>query len=71
MISTALILAEIEGAKAILSRWEERVGAGIPGQDLPASSEDAAVAFYDELSSELLVSAGKIENLAHVIRGDW
>jgi hypothetical protein len=71
MISSELVLSEIEGAQAILARWHEKVSAGIPGQDLPASTEDAAVAFYDELSSELLVSAGKIENLAHVLRGDW
>jgi hypothetical protein len=71
MISSQLLLDEIAGAQSILAKWHERVSAGIPGLDLPASTEDAAVSFYDELSSELLVSAGKIENLAHVVRGDW
>jgi hypothetical protein len=71
MISSPLILSEIESAQAILARWHERVSQGIPGLDLPASTEEAAAVFYDELSSELFVSAGKIENLAHVLRGDW
>jgi hypothetical protein len=71
MISSNLILTEIDSAQAILARWRERVAEGIPGLDLPASTEEAAAVFFDELSSELFVSAGKIENLAHALRGDW
>jgi hypothetical protein len=65
-ISAELLLAEIEGAQAVLHKWAEKVGAGIPGVDIPAD-ETAAYRFVSELCGELLITAGKCQNLAAIL----
>ena len=67
-VSREVLLAELEAARSILTKWQELVSAGIPGVDLPAP-EDETEGFVTELSGELLIVAGKCQTLAEVVYG--
>ena len=71
MVSRDLIFSELQATQDNLTKWIARVNEGIPGLDLPASTEEALVAFYDEFSSELYINSGRLENLARALRGEW
>ena len=60
-----LIYDEIKSAREILTRWEDRVQK-IPGADTPATEEELAQ-FVRELSGELLIASGKMQNLSVVL----
>jgi hypothetical protein len=77
-ISRSLATHELDGVIAILSRWsavlkgEAEVEGGqggptgLPGLDYPGSDE-ALHLVLQQFSSELVICAGKCENLAEVI----
>jgi hypothetical protein len=65
-ISSELLLSEIQTALAVLAKWKERVEAGIPGVDLPAD-EASTYRFVSELCGEILVVAGKCQNVAAIL----
>ena len=65
-VSGDLIHAELEGAEKVLAKWREAVGKGIPGVDIPGNDESLH-RFLIELCGELLVVAGKCQNLSAVV----
>jgi len=78
MISRTLMVSELEGVVSTLTAWiaalkQEAVvpgshfsSPGLPSLDYPGSQEQLLEAF-GQLSSELVVCAGKCETLADVI----
>lgn len=67
-VSTQVLLSELAAARALIEKWEQTVGTGIPGVDFPGS-EDVTEGFVTELCGELLIVAGKCQTLAEVIYG--
>lgn len=65
-ISTDVVRSELEGVKSIIEKWLARLDQGIPGVEVPAP-EDRTEAFLRELCGELMVSAGKCENVASIL----
>jgi len=65
-VSAEVLYSELEAAQAVLAKWHKLVGEGIPGVDTPAT-EHATFAFVTQLCGELLVVAGKCQNLAAVV----
>jgi len=68
-VTTPVIRQEVESAQAILASWFERIDAGIPGLDIPAD-EMACDLWIHQFCGELLVVAGKCENLASILAGE-
>lgn len=78
MVSRQLMASEIKGVVEILSQWLSVLNGdsavpgshggtpGIPREDFPAS-EELRIEAYRQLSSELVICAGKCENLADVV----
>ena len=70
-VSRGLLLDEIRSAKAILERWEKIVDpdntdAPMPGLDVQAPREHLVECLI-EMQAELVIAAGKCENLAESI----
>lgn len=65
-ISKAVLKEELLLAQRILTKWQERLEQGVPGDDLPAEDMDIAL-YMRELVAEFLVVAGKMENLASIL----
>jgi len=70
-VSRSLILAELRGALAILDRWEkymdpEDLEFPLPTLDAPAPQEHLIECLI-EMQAELVIVAGKCENLAESI----
>lgn len=70
-VSRELLLSEIRSAKAILGRWEEIVDpecdkGGLPGIDMHGSKEQLYECLI-EMQAEMVIAAGKCENLAEAI----
>lgn len=68
-VAKELIVSEIQGSKIILEKWLQALEAGVPVEDIPGS-QDAQEGFLENLCAELVVCAGKLENLASVVGGD-
>ena len=72
-IATPVILAELESLKALLAKWEEKVGNGVPGVDLPMTGNSAPADRLDvwltEFVGELRLISGKTHNLAEILAG--
>lgn len=70
-ISRELLLTEIRSAKAILERWEKYVDPEDKDHPLPAldvaAPRENLVECLIELQAELVIAAGKCENLAESI----
>lgn len=68
-LSTELLLSELKSAEAILRKHIAALEAeGVPAVDQPGS-EVMLEEFVGELSGELLLVAGKCENIARVLVG--
>jgi len=65
-VSAELLYSEVESAEAVLAKWKKAIGEGIPGVDIP-STEEALYRFIAQLCGELMVVAGKCQNLAAVV----
>jgi hypothetical protein len=75
-ISRDLAAHEVDGVVSILAKWSavlkgqhpaEGMGEnGLPGIDFPGN-EEALAAVLQQFSSELVICAGKCENLAEVV----
>ena len=69
-VSRQLLLEEIRSAKAILERWEKIVDpesdVPMPVLDVQAPREHLAECLI-EMQAELVIAAGKCENLAEAI----
>lgn len=68
-VSRDVLLKELETSRDYLANWVERIQAGIPGIDLPATgnAEEHLESFIRELCGELRVVAGKCESLSEVV----
>lgn len=66
-VSPDTIYAELESAIEILKKWHTKVGAGVPGMDLPTSDPSAIEAFFRELQGEVMLVSGKCANLATIL----
>lgn len=78
MISRQLMITELRGVLETVTLWVSVLNAdspipgshggqlGIPKEDFPGSDEQRVEA-YRQLSSELVICAGKCENLADVV----
>lgn len=67
-ISSELIRLELDSAVKIVQKWL-MLTQQIPGQDAPAS-EDQAHEFLRQLAGELLLVARKCETLAALVVGE-
>jgi hypothetical protein len=66
-VSPALILIELQGARAILDKWIEEVETGnIPAVQQPGA-EAHLLEWLTELTGELTVVAGKCDTLARTL----
>jgi hypothetical protein len=66
-VSTDNILQEVQSTIRILQVWENRLKTeGVPEVDYP-SSEEALERFLREFTGEMILSAGKLSNLAMVL----
>lgn len=70
-VSRELLLSEIRSAKAVLERWEkfadpENTDSPMPALDVPAPMEHLVECLI-EMQAELVIVAGKCENLAESI----
>lgn len=63
------ILSELKTSKAILDKWIENIGAGVPVLDIPTSSPEQLEDFVRALCGELLIVTGKCESLSNVLSG--
>ena len=68
-VSPDVIFTELEAAEALIRKWRERVGEGIPNVDGLPAQDEVFVRFVSELCGELLVVAGKCQTLSAV--GPW
>ena len=68
-ISKEVLGEEFGSALRILTKWQHKLAAGIPGQDLPGS-EESAEAYTREFVAEMLIVAGKLENMANIVSAD-
>jgi hypothetical protein len=68
-ISKAVLKEELILAQRILTKWQQRLDEGVPGEDLPAEDLDVAL-YMRELVAEFLIVAGKMENLASILSDD-
>lgn len=62
------IHTELEQVEAIVRKWREFVGHGIPGIDVPAQDAEAKLdSFLRQFTGEMLFVSGKCQNLAVVL----
>lgn len=62
------IHTELEHVEAVVKKWREFVGNGIPGIDMPAQDAEAKLdAFLRQFTGEMLFTAGKLQNIAVVL----
>jgi len=68
-ISRELVYEEMKSTKLVLEKWMRRLEeTGFPEVDMPAA-EGRLDEFLREFCGEMLVCAGKCENLASVLSG--
>lgn len=72
-LSRSVMISEIQGAQAILEKWRKILALeennGIPGVDYDAPPQHTQECMT-QMKAELVVCAGKCENLAEAIH-DW
>ena len=68
-VSSDTVVAELEGATALLQKWIDTFKAGLPHIDEPGSEEQLEL-LMRECCGELKVVAGKCANLSDVLLGD-
>ncbi len=68
-MSKEVLVAEVNLGISVLMKWKQKIEEGVPGRDFPGD-EVSADAYCRELTAELLVVAGKMENLANIIAAD-
>lgn len=62
------IHSELEQIEALVTKWRKKVGAGLPGIDLPAQdAEEKLDNFLREFTGELLFVGGKCNNMALIL----
>jgi hypothetical protein len=68
-ISREVLIKELETAKDYLDKWLQKVEAGIPGIDIPASgsAENHIEDFVREFCGEMRVVSGKCDTLSEVM----
>lgn len=67
-IHPEVIHKELEQIEAIVMKWRERIGRGIPGIDLPSPhAEESFDLFFRQFTGELLFIGGKCNNLALIL----
>lgn len=59
---------EVDQIVAILSRWKERLDAGIPGDELPANDTNADI-FQFQLRGEIQLAAERLLAIVEVLEG--
>lgn len=69
-ISTEVLITELDVIAKVISNWRTKLEAGIPGEDLPISSEHQAEDFVRKLCGELLIVAGTCENMSNILSGN-
>ena len=65
-ISKAVLKEELNLAQRILTKWQQKIDEGIPGQDIP-SHEDMAEFWNQEMISELFLVSKKLESIAEIV----
>jgi len=67
-VSPDNIHEELESVEKLVKKWREAVGKGLPGIDIPTQDAEAKLdAFMRQLTGELILVAGKCQNLAVVL----
>lgn len=62
------IHSELESVEAVVRKWREFVGQGIPGIDIPTSDAELKLdTFLRQFTGELLFVSGKLNNIAMVL----
>ena len=70
-VTRDVAVAELEVAQNILIKWLAELKDGIPGIEKPASAPDAVEDWVKSFCGELMIVAGKCENLANVMSGQF
>jgi hypothetical protein len=65
-ISKEVLGEEFGSALRILTKWQHKLAQGIPGQDVPGD-EVSADSYTREFVAEMLIVAGKLENMANIV----
>jgi len=67
-ISPDNIHTELEHVEAIVKKWREFIGKGIPGVDMPTQDAEVKLdAFLRQFTGEMLFVSGKCQNMAVVL----
>jgi len=69
VISTEVLLKELEAGRDYLEKWVARVREGVPGVDMPISGDNADEnyeKFMREMYAELRLVSGKCDTLAEI-----
>lgn len=68
MISSEVLLKELEAGRDYLDKWVQKVREGVPGIDLAPSgdSDENFEKFMREMYAELRVVSGKCDTLAEI-----
>jgi hypothetical protein len=69
-ISKAVLKEELTLAQRILTKWQEKLEEGVPGQDYPAQDEIVFERFVREMTGEFQVIASKFDGLATILAED-
>lgn len=69
-ISKAVLKEELTLAQRILTKWQEKLEEGVPGQDYPVQDEVVFERFVREMTGEFQVIASKFDGLATIIAED-
>lgn len=62
------VRGEVEQILAILSRWKERLDAGIPGDEVPGNDLNVEI-FQFQLRGELQLAAERLLAIVEVLEG--
>lgn len=66
-INPETLHGELESAKAILEKWVDRVGKGLPAIDVPGSEADLE-GLLKEMCGELVLIASKCESVSEILQ---
>ncbi len=68
-MSKEILGEELNMTQKVITKWQHKLAAGIPGQDGPAT-EQVVDEYCREFVAEMLILAGKLETIANIVSAD-
>lgn len=69
-VSKAVLKEELTLAQRILTKWQQKLEEGVPGQDFPVQDDIAFERFVREMVGEFQVISSKFDGLATIMAED-